>query len=597
MPSEPVEGAHRVVRYGGLALLAIVLASSRILSAQQYPSEPKLFTDGTSVLIEDYASMPISSDRAENTPYPAPIDYRGQLGRPTSFRSEPSNTPLSARRFFVIDQNGILYILDKGTKEFSPYIDLGKIYPGFISAPPFGMGFVSMAFDPDYTHNGRFYTVHTERVSTAGPTAPNNASLPALNLSAFTATEVINPPAGPVGYESVVTEWTDTNIHNSTFEGTSREILRVGFNFRIHPMADLIFNPLAHPGSPDYGNLYISVGDGSAGERAGPTHSIPQRLDALQGKILRITPDVTLRPKDLLSSNGRYRIPSTGQDPNPFASISTARPEIFAYGFRNPHRLTWDPRTNTLIAADVGLHSWEEVNIIAKGSNYGWAEREGPEQVFVGGPNNGRTGSTVSPPIRFPSNDMLMVDGLEMPVTPVYPVAFYSHQDGVAVGSGFVYRGRLMPQLVGKYVFSEIATGRLFYADLQQMIAAHGIRNRSAEIHEIQVMYKSPYSNSGRAPVKWRMYDIVAEAFAHKGGVSPSNGVMPGVFAFRGPMQATNEPPLADPYSVKYGGGRADVRLGLGGDGEIYLLCKTDGWIRKLVAVTTPPPIAEASVR
>jgi hypothetical protein len=79
-----------------------------------------------------------------------------------------------------------------------------------------------------------------------------------------------------------------TNINNATFEGRSREVLRAGTNFLIHPMGDMTFNPLAKPGSPDYGNLYIGIGDCAAGERPGPTHNLPQRLDALAGKIIRI---------------------------------------------------------------------------------------------------------------------------------------------------------------------------------------------------------------------------------------------------------------------------------------------------------------------
>jgi len=127
----------------------------------------------------------------------------------------------------------------------------------------------------------------------------------------------------------------------------------------------------------------------------GPTHTTPQRLDALQGKILRITPDVKLRPSDMLGANGRYRIPSTGSDPNPFVSVARARPEVFAYGFRNPQRLSWDAATNTFIANDIGLHDWEEVDIVTKGGNYGWADREGNEQVFV--PEGGKTGSQMNP--------------------------------------------------------------------------------------------------------------------------------------------------------------------------------------------------------
>jgi hypothetical protein len=560
-------------------LLWIVLGAIQPAVSQEYPHGPQITKDGTAVLVEDYASLPISTARKEAAPYPPPIDYSVQLGRATSFHSEPDDAPLAKKRFFVADQNGVLYILDKATRKFTAYLDLGKIYARFISEPPFGMGFVSLVFDPNYAKNGKFYTVHTEKVSMSGSRQPNNATLPGLDLSGFKTTEAINPPAGDVGFECIVTEWTDSNINNVTFEGKSREVLRAGTNFSIHPMGEMIFNPLAKPGSADYGNLYIGVGDGAAGERPGPTHTLPQRLDALAGKIIRITPDVTLRPQDMLSSNGQYRIPSTGPDANPFVSVATARPEIYAYGFRNPHRLSWDLKTNTLIAAEVGLSSWEEVDIITKGSNYGWAEREGHEQVFIGGTNGGKTGSHVTPPAPFPANDTLSVDGLSAPVQPLYPVVFYSHEDGNAMGSGYVYRGKLMPQLRGKYVFTDILNGRLFYADFSDMLAARGVHGKFAQIHEIQIVYKAP--NASGPPVKRTMYDIVADAFLAKGGKPEPNKRMP------------------DPYrdGARYGGGRADVRLALGGDGELYLLCKTDGWIRKLAAVTTPPPTSETRSR
>src|SRR6202021_1340073 len=151
---------------------------------------------------------------------------------------------------------------------------------------------------------------------------------------------------------------------------------------------------------------------------------------ALQGKILRITPDLALHPNDKLSENGRYRIPTTGPDANPFVSVPGARGEIYAYGFRNPHRMDWDT-----------------------------------------------------------------------------------------------------------------ATGRLFYTDLAEMIAAHGERGRQAAIHEIQIMYKSPYDASEKAPAKRRMYDIVADAFAHKDGVVDPithQGVLPGAATATGGWRGKN---------------------------------------------------------
>ena len=567
----------------------------------QYPSAPEITKDGTAVLLEDYASLPLASPVMDI--YPPPIDYYVQLGRINSLRSEPADAPGSASRFFVNDASAILYILDKNTKKFTPYIDFAEVFPKFSSARGNSTGLISFAFDPAYAKNGKFYTVHSEYIGKNAPQAPTNAHLPGLNLDGYEVTAAVNPPGGRVCCESVVVEWTDKNIRDSKFEGTARELLRVGFSFTRHQMDDLLFDPLAQPGSSDYRNLYISLGDGGGGEVAGVTHSFPQQLNALPGKILRITPDLSLHQGDMLSSNGRYRIPSTGPDPNPFVAVSGARPEIFAYGLRNPHRLSWDVPTNTFLANEIGLHLWEEVDIIRKGANYGYPEREGNEQLFVGGPNNGKTGSQSSPPSAFPDPDVLTVEGIEGPVTPVYPAAVYSHLDGDAIGSGGVYRGKLMPQLVGKYIFNDMTTGRLFYADLKEMIATHGQRNKQAPIHELQVVYKSPYSASGQVAVKRRMYDIVADEYAHKegkpepksAGSSPKLAVLPGFAMNPGGWQAeTFVPGTQNADGAPYGGGRADVRVVFGGDGEIYVLSKSDGMIRKMVSVVSASGASQA---
>jgi len=579
--------------YFGVVLLAGLALGLPVAWAQyplQYPSSSQITKDGTAILVEDYANPPLSSTMGDSA-YPPPIDYKGMLARVNALRSEPANAPLSSARFFVADMNGNLYTLDKATRKFTPYLTFPQIFPRY-ATDRFGSGVSAIVFDPDYAKNGKFYTVHVEDPDKTGSTLPTNAHTPGLNLGGYAATALVKPPAGEVRNESVLVEWTDTNIKNSTFEGTAREILRVGFNDMIHPMGDILFNPLAKPGSADYRNLYVSLGDGGSGETPGPTQTTPQLLSALQGKILRITPDLALRPKDRLSENGRYRIPATGPDPNPFVTVAGARGEIFAYGFRNPHRMDWDTVTNTLLVNDIGLHSWEEVNIVVKGGNYGYAQREGNELLIV--PGGGKTGTQSKPQVPFPAPDLLTVEGLDKPVAPIYPVAVFSHEEGDAIGSGFVYRGKKMPQMVGKYIFSDLTTGRLYYTDLAEMIAACGERGKQATIHEIQIMYKSPYDASEKAPIKRRMYDIVADAYARKDGVADPNthqGVLPGAATATGGWRGKNFlPGKPDPYGVPYGGGRADVRLSMGGDGEIYVLSKTDGMIRTLAAVVTPPP-------
>src|SRR5262245_43304170 len=339
----------------GVALAAGCLGAL-VASAQYpitYPASAQVSKDGAMVLLQNYASLPLSSRTTGS--YPPPINFGEQLGRVNFLRSEPTNAPLWATRFFVNDLNRNFYILNRSNQTFTVYINFEEVFKRFDNDHGYAGGLVSFAFDPEYATNGIFYTVHTETNNPNLSPVPVTNSLPGLNTNGYTVTDVVNPPAGNVMRQSVLVEWHDTNINNTTFEGTAREILRVGFNGNIHPMGDLIFNPLAQPGDPDYRNLYISNGDGSSGETPGSTHPIPQRLDALQGKILRITPDTALRPADELSSNERYRIPTNGLDPNPFAflSLTNVKKEIYAYGFRNPHRLSWDPVSDKLLVNDI----------------------------------------------------------------------------------------------------------------------------------------------------------------------------------------------------------------------------------------------------
>jgi hypothetical protein len=570
----------------GLVLMAGCVAAVPAAHAQ-YPTTFQISKDGTAVLLEDYATPPLSS-ATHGGANSTEINFKGQLGRVTALRAEPANAPLAASRIFVDDQNGTLYIMETATKKFTPYLKFSDIFPKFASDKGNATGIVSITFDPGYAKNGKFYTVHVENPVLPGSATPVNTTIPSLKLDGYTTTDTVNPPAGPVHLESVLVEWTDTNIRNATFEGSARELLRIGFD-RNHPTDDTIFNPLAKPGSPDYGNIYIGVGDGAQGETPGPSHTIPQQLNTLLGKILRITPDINLHPNDMLSPNGRYRIPSTGPDPNPFVKVAGARGEVYAYGLRHPHRFDWDTTTKTMLVIDIGLHYWEEIDIVAKGANYGYPEREGNEQLFVD--DAGKTGSLMTPPVAFPDRDLLKVDGIEEPVIPIYPAAVYSHREGDSIGSGFVSRGKLMPKMRGKFIFNDMTTGRIFYVDLAEMIATRGQRNHQAQIHELQVMYKSP---KDAAAAKHRMFDIVAQTYAQKGGMPGPDHVLPGAAgATTGWTDDDHKLPKADMDGVPYGGGRADVRIEMGGDGEVYVLSKSDGMIRKMTAEVATPSAAK----
>jgi hypothetical protein len=573
------------VRSAGFFTLAVFLLQFVAATAgAAYPSVPLIITNGTQVVLENFATLPLSGRGGDIDNFSPPPNMGDQLARANFLVSEPDGAPLSSNRFFVPDLNRNLYILDKTTKTFIPYINFQSVFPRFYNVGGFAAGLITIAFDPAYSSNGIFYTVHVETPGSGA--TPTNVNFPALNLAGYQITSSINAPSGGINFHNVLVEWRDTNINNATFEGTAREVLRTGQNNRIHPMGDLLFNPLAQSGDSDYRNLYIAVGDGGSGETTGGQRNTPQRLVALQGKILRITPDINLRPADELSSNGRYRIPTTGPDANPFVSVSLSnlKKEIYAYGLRNPHRIYWDAVSNLLFAFDIGLHSYEEVNIIRKGLNYGYSQREGTEQLFIGGTNSGFTGDWVSIP--FTNSDALTVTGLVSLVTPIYPVATYSHVDGDAVSSGNIYRGTLMPHLRGKCIFGDITTGRIFYCDLEDLLAADdGVRTTVAAIHEIQVMFNSPYDNPDAGITNRRLFDIVSEEYDQRGGTSGQ--------ALPGDADVTNG---NDPYGQPYGSGRADMRIVLGGDGELYVISKSDGVIRRMTAPQIPnaPPVLDS---
>jgi hypothetical protein len=469
-----------------LAALAMVLAGCyRAHMAQaQGPIPEPITKGGLAVVVEDYVRMPQTGS-----------GFLGQA-RINFLREEPGG----ADRLFVNDLNGFLYSVDKTSKEVTTYIDFQAEFPDLRTAPGMASGHVTFAFHPDFRTNGKFYTVHSEHHE--GRATP-------------TATAPMDPPLGTVLQHGVLTEWTATNPAADVFAGSRREVMRLGTLGWWHPMGDLGFDPVAKPGDEDYGLLYIAIGDGQSfhagfGENA-------QTLDSYLGKILRIDPDPHSKP--LVSRNGQYSIPSD----NPLAADGKPQTldEIYAYGFRNPHRISWDPDTGKLFAADIGEHQIEEINLIEAGRNYGWAEREGTF-VLAGAP--------------LPPEDATL--GF------TYPVAQFDHDEGgpggnTAVAGGFVYRGRAIPKLQGQFVFGEIASGRIFYADVDELIAADDADpTTTATIQELQLVHEGKNRD---------LIDIVAAAMGQD--------------------------------QVE----RTDLRLAVDDAGELYVTTKQDGYIRKLL--------------
>jgi hypothetical protein len=500
--------------------------------------------------LRDYVALPITG-KPDGT---GQVD--GMLARVNSIREEPGGAP----RLFVVDMNGPIYILDKKTKALTTYLDFNGsgdrvgLFDRLYHDPGYSSGVSQFQFDPDYRRNGKFYTVHMESPTLAGSQRLDPSSVPGLKFGAFgyEPTAAIATP-GPINYESVLIEWTDTNTRNAVFEGSAREVLRVQLNHRIHPMGELVFHPTARRGDLEWRVMYIGHGDGGAGEMRTIARPNPQRLDTLVGKILRIVPDPGEHTSSSsLSENGRYRVPND----NPFAAKPGARKEIWAYGLRNPHRLSWaadpaSPGKQHLIAAVIGLRTWEMVNIIHKGANYGYSQREGNQMLQ---PDN-----VIAP---VPAVDKIAVQigdtVTDETVTPLYPVVQYGHvpTGGDGIGSGFVYAGKALPALRGKYVFSDLSTGRVWYADFKEMLAADDANPATvATMHALKLTWNGQVHDT--------FMSVAQAAYKERGGQDPD---LPG----RGTVSGSR---------------RADARFAIDAAGELFVYSKTDGMIRQVVGV------------
>ena len=336
------------------------------------------------------------------------------LTRITKLTFQPNTGDL-----FINDLRGKLYKLQQNKPVV--FMDIAKLKPKFTHESGLATGFGSFAFHPDFSKNGLLYTTHAEA--------------PGSGKADFGFADSIK-----VSVQWVLTEWKMENPGATTFSGKSRELFRVNFMSDIHGVQEITFNPVSKPGDEDYGMLYIGVGDGGTVglEYAFLTHSI----EKIWGTIIRID------PMGRNSTNGQYGIPKN----NPFTQNQPAKVlrEIYAYGFRNPHRITWT-KSGEMLACNIGQGNIESVNLIMPGHDYGWPLREG---TFLSSDVNENLGKVYP----LPANDSIYK------IT--YPVAQFDHDEGLAISGGFEYWGKDIPQLNGKYLFGDIPSARLFYIDV-----------------------------------------------------------------------------------------------------------------------------------
>jgi hypothetical protein len=520
-----------------LGLAAVLGCAGALATAQTTP--PALVAE-----LADYVEMP-------RTP-------AGE-GRSTAARVNVLIEEPGSARLFVAEHAGPLSIVDKTTRKAVPYInfngsaDAPGLFPKFAPSGGFVSGLMGFAFDPDYRRNGVFYTIHLEDPALTVDGKPKAGVIPGLDASRFVVTKPISTPANglPITREAVISEWTDRNIKNVTFEGTVREVLRVQLLNSIHPMSDLTFNPTAARGSADWRVLYVSTGDGGTGEQNNVRRLNPQRLDHFGGAIIRIVPDLREHAStSQVSENGQYRIPND----NPFVSTPGARKEIYAYGMRNPHRITWDVGAGpgspaSLLAFVIGSNVGspvrnETINIIRRGANYGYPLREGAE-FKPESPIYGPLSADNTLPVRI--SDTVVLDQ-RIPMQDS-ALAYKTGVEGLAIANGFVYRGKKWPQLQGSVVFGDITSGRLFYARMTDLIAATD---------------GNPTTLAAYSEITTTLPALVQERVRLNPNPPP-----PGFGAGPGAPR-----PL-----------RVELRIATDEAGEIYILSKADGFIRRITSI------------
>jgi glucose/arabinose dehydrogenase len=323
--------------------------------------------------------------------------------------------PDGSNRRFVVEQTGSILMVPGGSdgsqsREFlnitdhKPFVDLGATTH---------VGLISVAFHPGFRTNGLFYIFYSQ----------TNAN-----------------PAGQFPRRNVISEFKVSSADPDRADPASeRVLLEVPEPFSNNQGGELGFGP--------DGYLYIALGDG--GSNNDPFNS-GQNTATLLGKILRInvnTRSTTGTGKKI--KRLEYGIPGDNPfvtEPDVWGGLGV-RKEIYAWGFRNVWRYSWDRKTGDLWGADVGESLWEEVDLIVKGGNYGWCVREGAHGFKPGPPG----AQYVEPVMEYPHSTNLLSQS-----------AFPRHSIGMCVIGGYVYRGKKYPSLEGIYIYGDYVLGTIW---------------------------------------------------------------------------------------------------------------------------------------
>ncbi|MCA9254856.1 MAG: PQQ-dependent sugar dehydrogenase [Phycisphaerales bacterium] len=358
-------------------------------------------------------------------------------------------------RVFLSTQNGQVWVFDAdGNRDATPFIDLPSALPGRFRYVDIGAnGLRGFAFHPDYATPGApgygvFYTSHSEHFQSDGPNGADYGLDPNW---------IINDGRPDSRNDSVVAEWRLDSNTGRIDPASYRSIFRAEQPFFDHPIGQIAFNPVAAPGDADYGNLYISFGDGGgiwSGIGDFNRNLTGQDKSNVAAAMIRIhvTPD----------GPQRYDVPAD----NPFLADSGAAPELFAYGFRHPQTMSFDTATGKLLAGEIGENNFEQIELVEAGKNYGWGVCEGTY----------RFRDADLPPDGTRDDNALELVPLAERETDVftYPVAQYDHINvnpygGDAICAGFVYHGSTIPALANQFMLGNFSNDDIFYVDADSL--------------------------------------------------------------------------------------------------------------------------------
>lgn len=350
-------------------------------------------------------------------------DIDGETARMMLLSDEPAT-----ERLFVNDMRGPLYTVSYDGSDVTLYLDINA--PEWDIDVQYGgreRGFQSFVLHPDFGEQGAAGYGHFYTFSDVTDTEPEPDFVPG---------------GGADTHDTVLHRWVANDPSAPTYDGSAPvEMMRFEQPFANHNGGLLAFNPLVSEGDDDYGILYISSADGGSG---GDPLNLGLDLSSNYGKLLRID------PLGDNSDNGHYGIPAD----NPFVDEDGVRPEIYAYGMRNPQRFGWDPDNGNLFLADIGQNMIEKVSLVPRGGNLGWRDWEGSFQ-FVG-------------------QGQISMDSPRSDSSVVYPVVEYTRfdplmQSRAAVTGVHVYREGEIEPMLDRVFFGDFVTGEILHFDADDL--------------------------------------------------------------------------------------------------------------------------------